>query len=223
MIQPMDSNISGLIISFLFLGLIIAVAVLLRRFTRLSSEIVRKFIHIGVSNWWFILLAWMNDVRYAVVGPVVFIILNSILTFGGYGGFLGMDDKKRNYGLIYFPISLLVLVLLVYGGKLAPFAAMVGVLSMGYGDGLAAIIGHAWGRRKLPFLTGGKTWLGTLVMFLVVAAIAFLFIPISDRAYRVLVVVTTGVVGAFLEAATPLGLDNMTVPLGVALWVAVLC
>lgn len=219
----MDSNIFGLAVSFVFLGVVIGIAVLLRRFTGFSSEFIRKFIHIGVSNWWFILMAWMDNIWYAIIGPVVFIILNSVMTFGGYGGFLGMDDKKRNYGLIYFPISLLVLVLLVYNGKLAAAAATVGVLSMGYGDGLAAMVGHAWGKKKLPFLTGGKTWLGTAVMFLVVTLVAYLFASVPEVPYRLLVAVTTGLVGAFLEAATPLGLDNVTVPLGVALWVAVLC
>jgi phytol kinase len=219
----MDSNIFGLAVSFVFLGVVIGIAVLLRRFTGFSSEFIRKFIHIGVSNWWFILMAWMDNIWYAIIGPVVFIILNSVMTFGGYGGFLGMDDKKRNYGLIYFPISLLVLVLLVYNGKLAATAATVGVLSMGYGDGLAAMVGHAWGKKKLPFLTGGKTWLGTAVMFLVVTLVAYLFASVPEVPYRLLVAVTTGLVGAFLEAATPLGLDNVTVPLGVALWVAVLC
>ncbi len=223
MIDPMDSNIFGLAVSFVFLGVVIGIAVLLRRFTGFSSEFIRKFIHIGVSNWWFILMAWMDNIWYAIIGPVVFIILNSVMTFGGYGGFLGMDDKKRNYGLIYFPISLLVLVLLVYNGKLAAAAATVGVLSMGYGDGLAAMVGHAWGKKKLPFLTGGKTWLGTAVMFLVVTLVAYLFASVPEVPYRLLVAVTTGLVGAFLEAATPLGLDNVTVPLGVALWVAVLC
>ncbi len=223
MIDPMDSNIFGLAVSFVFLGVVIGIAVLLRRFTGFSSEFIRKFIHIGVSNWWFILMAWMDNIWYAIIGPVVFIILNSVMTFGGYGGFLGMDDKKRNYGLIYFPISLLVLVLLVYNGKLAATAATVGVLSMGYGDGLAAMVGHAWGKKKLPFLTGGKTWLGTAVMFLVVTLVAYLFASVPEVPYRLLVAVTTGLVGAFLEAATPLGLDNVTVPLGVALWVAVLC
>lgn len=219
----MDNNILGIIFSFIFLGLIIGVAVLLRRFTNFSSEFVRKFIHIGVSNWWFILIVWIDNIWFAIIGPVVFIILNGILTFGGYGAFLGMDDKKRNYGLIYFPLSLLVLVLLVYNGRLAVAAATIGVLSMGYGDGLAAIIGHAWGKKKLPFLTGGKTWLGTFVMFFVVSLVAFVFAPVSDIQYRLLVAVTTGLVGAFLEAATPLGIDNVTVPLGTALWVAVLC
>lgn len=223
MIGRMDSNLWGLIVSFVFLGAVVGIAVLLRRFTKLSAEFIRKFIHIGVSNWWFILLFCMDNIWYALIGPVLFIILNAIVTFGGYGGFLGMDDKKRNYGLIYFPFSLLILVLLTYNGKLAFAAATVGVLCMGYGDGLAAIIGHAWGKRRLPFQTGGKTWLGTCVMFFVSTCVAYIFAPATGIPYRLLVAVTTGLVGAFLEAATPLGLDNVTVPLGTALWVAILC
>ncbi len=223
MMNVMDTNILGLIVSFAFLGLVVLVGAVLHRYTTLSSEFIRKFIHICVSNWWFILLAWMNNVWFAIVGPIFFIIANAALTFGNFGGFLGMTDKRRNYGLIYYPASLLIFVILVYNGKLLVPAATIGVLSMGYGDGLAAIVGKTWGKKRLPWLSGGKTWLGTCVMMLVSAVIAYIFLPLDGTWYRLLAALLCGVVSAFLEAVTPLGLDNLTVPFGVAFWVVMLC
>ena len=211
----MNSNIVGIIASFAFLGLVIAFAFVLGKKTTISSETMRKIIHIGVSNWWFLELNFFTTLSYALVGPIFFIISNSLFTFLDWGRFVGMNDKKRNYGLIYFPVTLLLMVIFQYQGILPTVACTVGVLVMGYGDGLAALIGRKWGKRKLNIPSGGKTWLGTLVMFLVSFLITFValmiasFSPMSALGVALLV----GVVSAFVEAVTPLGLDNLTVPL----------
>lgn len=214
----MNSNIVGIIASFAFLGFVIAFAFILGKKTPISSETMRKIIHIGVSNWWFLELTFFTTLSYALVGPIFFIISNSLFTFLDWGRFVGMNDKKRNYGLIYFPVTLLLMVIFQYQGILPTVACTVGVLVMGYGDGLAALIGRKWGKRKLNIPSGGKTWLGTLVMFLVSFLITFVALmiaslsPVSALGIALLI----GVVSAFVEAVTPLGLDNITVPLLVA-------
>ena len=65
MMSGMDSNIVGLLISFPFLALVIALAIALKKWCAISSESMRKVIHIGVSNWWFILLHYFNTLSYA--------------------------------------------------------------------------------------------------------------------------------------------------------------
>lgn len=215
MILDMNSNIVGLVASFSFLGLVIVFAFALGKKTAISSETMRKIIHIGVSNWWFIEIALFTKLSYALVGPIFFIISNSLFTFLNWGRFIGMDDKKRNYGLIYFPVTLLLLVIFQYQGYLPAIACTIGVLVMGYGDGLAALIGRKWGRRKLQIPSGGKTWLGTIIMFLVSFLVAFAGLMTTalplGTVFGVSLLVAT--VSAFVEAITPLGLDNLTVPL----------
>ncbi len=218
MILDMNSNIVGLIASFSFLGVVIVFAIILGKTTKISSETMRKIIHIGVSNWWFLEISLFTKLSYALVGPIFFIVANSLFTFLDLGRFIGMDDKKRNYGLIYFPVTLLLLVLFQYQGILAPIACTIGVLIMGYGDGLAALIGSKWGKRKLNIPSGGKSWLGTVVMFSVSLLIGFVgllttALPLGTVIGLALLV---AVVSAFVEAITPLGLDNLTVPLLVA-------
>lgn len=223
MILDMNSNIVGLIISFAFLGAVIVFAFVLGKKTTISSETMRKIIHIGVSNWWFLEISLFTTLSYALVGPIFFIITNSFFTFLDWGRFIGMDDRKRNYGLIYFPVTLLLLVIFQYQGFLAPIACTIGVLVMGYGDGLAALIGRKWGKRKLSIPSGGKTWLGTLVMFLVSFLVTFLGLMTTSLPLESVfgVSLLVGVVASLVEAITPLGLDNLTVPLLVAFLVGV--
>jgi phytol kinase len=221
----MDSNIIGLLISFPFLAVVIALGIALRKIFSISSESMRKFIHIGVSNWWFIALSCFTTLGYALVGPILFIILNSLFTFLGWGVAIGLNDRKRNYGLIYFPITLVVLVALQHSDLIAPLSATVGVLVMGYGDGLAALIGTKWGKREIPFNVSKKSYLGTAVMFVVSLAITLgtlAFFTALSPMKIVLVSLFIALVSAGVELITPLGLDNITVPLIVMILVEVL-
>lgn len=215
MMTFMNSNILGLVISFPFLALIIAVGILLKRVFSISSESMRKFIHIGVSNWWFIEVNYFTSIGYAVLGPIAFIILNSLFTFLGWGKSLGMDDKKRNYGLIYFPITLLIFVILQFQGVVSSLSCTIAVMIMGYGDGLAALFGTKWGKKKLPISFATKSYLGCLVM----ASVSFLITFIGLVAFTsiglptvLLVSVVVGILCCIAEAVTPFGLDNITVP-----------
>ncbi len=178
MMSVMNSNILGLALSFPFLALVILVGILLRRYASVSSEAMRKFVHIGVSNWWFIEVNFFTSLSYALVGPILFIILNSLFTFLDWGGkALGMDDKRRNYGLIYFPpITLLILVVLQYQGVVSNLTCSIAVFVMGYGDGLAALVGTKWGgKKKLPVPPGMiKSWAGTLTMASVSTLVALI-------------------------------------------------
>lgn len=222
---PMNMNIVGLVVSFPFLGLVIALGIWLRIKFHISSEMMRKFVHIGVSNWWFIEVFFFDSISYALVGPICFILVNSLFTFLDLGKSLGMDDRKRNYGLIYFPVSLLVLIILQYNHALSALAASIAALVMGYADGFAALAGTKWGAKKLPFGGSRKSYAGTIAMALIsciIALVALVFFSSVGAGKAILLSLIIGLVASIVEAITPLGLDNLTVPLVVALITEVL-
>ena len=208
----MQDNVLALVYSFAFIIAVIALAFVLYRTMHLSSESVRKIIHIGVSNWVFILVWCFDDVRFAVVGPVAFIILNAVFVHSGAAGLLGMGDRRRDNGLVYFPFSLLVMTLLYYRGLIQAHDVIAATLVMGYGDGLAALVGSQIGRHRYSVLNASKSWEGTAVMLIVSIAVIAIFTP-----YPALKVLVMAVVATLFEALTPLGLDNITVPLLTAL------
>jgi phytol kinase len=213
---PMDNNIAGLIGSFIFLGSVIVFAIALGKFAKVSSETVRKIVHVGVSNWWFFEMTYFTQLKYALIGPIAFILVNSLFTFLDWGKAIGLGDRKRNYGLIYFPVTLLVLVLLQFNGILSSLACLIGVLVMGYGDGFAALIGKKWGKKKLPLPSGGKTYVGTYAMLAISFSVSLvLLLAFSPVSFRTALGVSAliGVVASVVEAVTPLGIDNLSVPL----------
>ncbi|NLL25227.1 MAG: hypothetical protein GX261_07115, partial [Spirochaetales bacterium] len=165
MIIPMDSNILGLILSYAFLGVVIAFGIFLKNRFGISSESMRKIVHIGVSNWWFLNLYYFTSLGWAVVGPICFIVVNSLFTLFNWGKHIGFDDRKRNWGLVYFPVTLLLLVVGMYRGVFTPLEATIAVMVMGWGDGLAAMVGSKWGRKKIKTLN--KSYPGCLTMGIV--------------------------------------------------------
>lgn len=212
-------NILGLLLSFIMVILVVGLGFFLAKQEGVSSETVRKIIHIGVSNWWFILIAFFDKLSFALIGPILFILTNGVAVLSGFADRLGVSDRKRNFGLIYFPISLFIAVLLGYTKTVELFACGIGIITMGYGDGLAALVGKRYGKRKL---FGGKTVVGTLTMFFVTFFVVLGFsygyaIPLLWSRAWYLSAVGIALVASLLEAYTPKGLDNLSVPIGTML------
>jgi phytol kinase len=204
-------------LSFVFVFFILGLSSFLQQRRILDNEGARKFVHIGVAHWWFFTLLF-TDLLYAMIAPIAFIILNylsyrqNIFKAIERGG-------KGNLGTVYFPISLALLVLftfLVGVNKEYQYIGAIAMLTLGYGDGLAAVIGKRFGKITL---IKGKTLEGSLVM-LVATALVTTFIILTympPLVSPVLFVVFIAVFATLIEMVTPKGLDNLTVPLGVAL------
>jgi len=167
------------------------------------------------------MIHFFDNILYAISGPIVFVFLNSLFVFyPEVGKVIGCPDKKRNLGLVYYPFSLIILILLVYLGDLELYAATVGVFAMGYGDGFAAILGFLYGDKKIPLATGGKTYLGSIVMLFVCIVSSFIiFSFMSDSTFliKLLASILIGVAASLIEVISPLGFDNISVPLFVTL------
>ncbi len=208
-------EVKGLVLSLTLILSVVAIGVLLSLSKILSSESSRKFIHIGVSNWWFILIAYFDSLSYALIGPLTFVVLNTIVVYTNLATLVGISEERRNMGLIYYPVSLTILVILGFVGVFPLWACGIGIVVMGYGDGLAAVIGGRWGKRRI---WGRKTQLGTLIM----ALVTFIILIIFSVWYNLkglwsfpwwfsLILISATV--ALTEAYTPYGLDNISVPL----------
>ena len=133
---------------------------------------------------------------------------------------MGQESTKRNWGLVQYPISIIMLILLRHFGVGDMVCVGCGVLGMGYGDGLASIVGmkvksgHMPGQKK-------KTIAGSVTM----AVVTFVIVLTLNLAYRqgvafakvAMVSLLAAICATFVEAYTPLGLDNISVPLTINL------
>ncbi len=70
------NNWIGLGISFGFVFVVIGLSTLLSTLKVLDGESSRKFIHIMVSNWWFIAMFFFDNVWFAAITPAAFVVIN---------------------------------------------------------------------------------------------------------------------------------------------------
>jgi phytol kinase len=223
--SPSALDALGLIASYVFVFGFIGVATLLMRRHVLPPSATRKVIHIGVAHWWLIAMVTMNDPWVASVGPFTFIAINALALRLKLLPAMDEGSDRRNLGTIYFPITLLVLVNLCWRGVMPIWVGGIAALVLGWGDGLAALVGEAaagagvriWGEKW----GGRKSLAGSVVMFAASFAVTLVFTLIFNTRFGGLgsalgVSVVVGAAAAAVELLTPLGLDNLTVPLAVA-------
>jgi phytol kinase len=211
------NNVWGILLSILPIFVVIGIATVLQKKQLISDEGSRKFVHIGVSNWWILAMLIFTDPLWASIARVTFIVLNYISYRKNI--FSAMERSgKGNLGTVYFPIALLILVLLTFTDVLGipnpEYVGAAGMLVLGYGDGFAAVIGKAYGKHRWK---SGKSLEGSLTMFfasfVVMMIIAFMH-PLSASFLMVMGgALLVAVTATLLEAYTPYGLDNLSVPL----------
>ena len=227
----MHGDVLGLLLSVLLIALCLGLSfVVAKRGRRLFGpscpEVARKIVHIGVSNWFFIYCFVFETDIWPIIGLASFALINAYMNISGLlGKLMAQDSSRRNWGLVQYPVSIIILILL----KMAELGDMVAlgcaVLGMGYGDGLASLVGKAAKSKRLGKWTK-KTYAGSLTMACITLIVVILINAtiggISFSSHLVLVAVLVSIVATAVEALTPLGLDNLTVPIVIYLMVAFL-
>ncbi|MTI95842.1 MAG: phosphatidate cytidylyltransferase [Firmicutes bacterium] len=217
---------TGMFMSYFLIFAIIGISELLVRLFHLPKEESRKFVHIGVSHWWLIAMFFFTEWQWAIIPPITFIFLNLVSWYTGI--FDSMERKTRdinNLGTVYFPIALLILVLLTWFDSpvfegVHPYIGALGIMAMGYGDGFAGLIGTNFGKTKYTLFGATKSVEGSIAML--VASFIPLFVilllgPGLGLVWALGGALLLAVAATAIEALTPKGLDNLTVPLGTAL------
>ena len=195
-------NFIGILFSLLlvFICFVIAYPV-----SKKNPEIARKIVHIGAAQWYFIYVTFFTSPTPALIGLAVAAVFVGILNITGmFEKTLGQSNKKRNWGLVWYPVSIFIMILLSSFGIGGMTALGVGLLGMGWGDGIAALIGMRFGKHRF---NTSKSLEGSAAFFITVTVIAFLL------THNIILSVVCGLTGAVFELTTPFGLDNITVPL----------
>jgi phytol kinase len=200
----------------LWLGVVILAAEWVARFSPLGGEVSRKIVHIGVGNvillaWWLQIPAWVGMSAAAI---------SSVATLASYWypvlASVG-EVGRKSWGTFFYSISIGILI--AYFWPLGvPCYAVLGVLVMTWGDGLAAIIGQRFGKHAYQVWGMNKTWEGTATMAIASLMVSSaVLLPVYGFHWSILAVaIVVAIAATGLEAFSKFGLDNLTVPLGSA-------
>ena len=208
----------GLAISYGYIFLIMGIALVTKITFKVSTDISRKIIHIGVGNWVIFAYSLFDSALFLAIVPASFIVLN-YLSYK-FKIIKAMEQEDESLGTVWYAVSLLVLILVgFYTGQKE--LAIAGILCMTYGDGFAAIIGKKFG-KNLPFGDfENKSIPGFLTMFIMSFFVVYFTLLIFNGKSLILIALITALASALLEAASKNGYDNLSVPFGVSfvLWV----
>ncbi len=213
----------GMVLSFVYVFSVIGAATVLSKLGYLKSEGSRKFIHIGVGNWWLIAMAFFDAWWQAALVPVAFVFVNYLSYKRKLFAAIERGGGIEDLGTVWYALSLAILSALTFAaGK--PWIGAIGILCMTWGDGLAAVAGSRPGRHPLP-LFRGKSLEGTVTMFAASFAVALSVLAFRGGtaafpgaiAPSLLPALILAAAATLLESATPSGFDNLSVPLGVSL------
>jgi len=204
-------NLLGILVSVVFIFFIIGLSSFLTKKKILTGESSRKFIHIGVSNWWIIAMIFYDNFIYASIVPALFIIINYASYKKNIFKSMERGKGKEDLGTVYYAISLFILAIITFNFT-TPYIGAMGILVMGYGDGFAALVGEKYGKMKVLF-NKNKSLVGTFTMFFVSFFVAVLVSYFAGDSRIFINALIIALVSALIELISPYGTDNLTVPL----------
>lgn len=208
---------TALVLSYAYVFAIIGLGELLRILGGRPVEFTRKIIHIGVGMW-VVGTALLFETWYlSLIPPATFVVINAISYWRGT--FKAMETGERgSLGTIYFPISFAAVIYYFWPQPVLMVAAM---MPMTWGDAMAAIVGQRYGHYR--YTVGGSTRSveGSVAMlfwsWITTSAALFIMPYLADKPpiHWLLALIYGGavaVVCTLVEALTPWGIDNLTVP-----------
>ena len=220
------TNSALLVACYAYIVLVIVVSGKLESSLRVSSKARRKFLHMMIGNLPFIIPffsfnSFPVNFPFFVAAPFIFVSLLA----SSYSPSKWLSEKMKGLsmltegghqlGLVFYSISYTGLALF-FSAK--PYVIAAGILPMAYGDASAALIGEKYGKRRYRVFAK-KSLEGSLAMFLVsffslaTSLVFFSFLYPLQLSNSILAALAAAVVAVLAEALSPLGLDNLTVPL----------
>jgi dolichol kinase len=185
---------------------------------QLPPEWSRKIVHMSVGvfvAFWPWVLEWWQ-IRVIALAFIVVILISK-----QFKVFRAIHDVKRNtVGEIGFAMAILLSSYLA----LTPWQFSMAILIMAVADGLAALVGMRYLRRKGQRYTifgCNKTWAGSFTFFLVTALIIFAmhtyFVTGPNTDLLLAAIIPMALILTVIEAGSAYGIDNISVPLAAIL------
>jgi len=206
-------NLLGIIVSYVYIGVIIIAA---KFFTKVGEEASRKFIHIMLANWWFIAMYFFTNVVWACIVPISFVVINYI---SYKKNLISVMERSEQDGLgtVYYALSLFLMAIFTFGIIKRPEVGLCASLVMGYGDGLASIVGQSVKSYEYKIGNTKKTIAGSVTMFIISVILLAVFLYSAGSTLWILKSIIIAVIMTIVEAVSIKGTDNLTVPITISI------
>jgi phytol kinase len=204
------------------IGILLALSELLWRRKIIHGEYGRKLVHMVAGVF---VATWPYFLTFEAIQLIALMATVALLLSRKYAIFHAIHDvMRKTYGEVLYPLSVLTIALLAR----EDWIFSVALLFVALADGMAAVVGKKYGKKKHTYKIGPskKTTVGTgaYIVFAYIALGVGLLVGGRETMLGSPFVVFAWLplFSAFLEAVSPYGTDNVTVPLVVVLLLNVL-
>jgi len=178
----------------------------------------RKILHIMTGNIAFLLPIFQTKEVMAFLAAGPFILFTFLMSL--HSPIKSIKGKTsaagHGMGLVYYAISWTILAYIFFDHMVV---IAIAIFAMSYGDGFASLLGMKFGKKKYKIFGDEKSYVGSISMFiftLIMIVIAFLYYGVDITYYKLLLLAFIAMAAAIIEAITPRGLDNLSVPLSIS-------
>lgn len=231
-------DIIALVITFIVIQALVLINGQFQKRELLPTYITRKIIHIFAAPLFvvcWLLYSGSGASRYfAMMVPLAFIIQFAAIGLGmrkdeAFVNSMSRSGNPRELlgGTMHYAIIMFICTILFFNagganGNGNPTALFI-LGALAGGDGLADIVGRRYGGDK-TFGFGGaqKTFIGSVGMFLGSFIMILILTAIFGTGMILPTIVILSLFATVVEALTPKGIDNYTIPLAVLLGIVIL-
>ena len=216
--EVLTQQLIGVAVVLLWLAIVVATALAVRRRWPDQREWSRKVVHIGTGP--VVLLAWALGISRWVALPAAIAVTVATAINHRFRLLPAVEDVGRHsYGTIAYGASIALLLALFWPSQ--PLAVAAGVLVMAIGDGLAGLLGPQLNSPRWRLFGQGKSLAGTAAMAL--GALAVLTLLQQTALIQGLAapnlpnLMLIAALATALEQLSAFGIDNFSVPLSAGL------
>jgi phytol kinase len=233
---PTLTDLFTLLIAYFWVIAIIGFSELLRRLLELSASITRKFVHL-FAGFAIFTVPFYSQAWFALLVSLPLLILIFLASpkspIRSLRTMFEVMAREEDYlsghiwGPFLYAISINVLVFVfTLIPSLTPFFVLpaIGLTAMFLGDGLAPFIGSKFGKHKYRISNTTRTIEGSIVVFfgsVLGSLVCYFFFEWFAKGGAALfslwhlgiLTVVCGITATIIEAVSPAGSDNLTVPL----------
>lgn len=205
------SDLISLLVALLYVAALIALSQVLRLYFHAPLDITRKIVHVGVGMTALVITTFFRDWSVAIIGPLAFTAINYLSYRRKI--FQGIElDEQGQLGTVYFPLSFAILTPLLWS---RPELLAAAFMPMTWGDATAAILGKRFGAHQFSVFGQVSSVEGSIAMMVFgFTATALAFVAFGQPpAPSMVTAFVVAVVAMAVEALSPNGIDNLSVPI----------
>lgn len=139
-------NAVGLVLCVLYALAVIALALFLRRFTKMSPWLIRHLLHAVIGGWVLVAFYWIDLWPASWFAPLAFMYLNHLARKHPWARSLREDDADAPPLLGIMGPALILVLLFWWPGY--QFIVISGIAVQTVARQTGAVVGRYWGRRR---------------------------------------------------------------------------